>query len=83
MFHVYALLFLLLFILCFIIVYSSIQIILLVLRVAAGLIGMMVAYALAVKSAGVHFKMLERDKIKGLKKRHEKLCGVLKEEKCK
>ena len=37
-------------------------------REVAGLVGLMVAYSPAVEYAGVHFKTLERDKIKALKR---------------
>ena len=37
-------------------------------RQVAGLVGLMVAYAPAVEYSGVHFKSLERDKIKALKR---------------
>ena len=37
-------------------------------REVAGLVGLMVAYTPAVEYAGVHFKTLERDKIKALKR---------------
>lgn len=37
-------------------------------RQVAGLIGLMVAYAPAVEYGGIHFKCLERDKIKALKR---------------
>lgn len=40
----------------------------LTIRQVAGLIGLMVAYSPAVEYAGVHFKSLERDKIKALKR---------------
>ena len=40
-------------------------------RQVAGLVGLMVAYAPAVEYTGIHFKSLERDKIKALKRSKE------------
>ena len=40
-----------------------------VIREVAGIVGLMVAYLPAVEYGGAHFKQLERDKIKALKRR--------------